>query len=183
MRLRYIPSKDEIEEAERFAIAFAERKDRHNFAQKDDTRSFEKVVEDVKNGKLAEIAFCYHSPFEIKPDFDVYEGFETRDFLINGYKLEIKASKNGRCLMLDCDRKSQLILKDVYVFANVFSGIIDLVAFISSKKFLKKSRYYKKGDFIPGTTTPMVAPNLIVQSKNMSGNWSKLFTYLENGWL
>lgn len=135
-------------------------------------RAVQQIEEDTLRGKVGELIvkkFFDNNGILVKLDFNIYPRgkWDEADIKINGYTVAIKTSKYfARWLLLETkDLEREDAIFDYYIFVKVdkdlHGGIVS--GYITKDIVLDKkdsnNYWLKKGELIPGTTTPLDAPN------------------------
>lgn len=194
-------TKEELDRCKEFSYESAKQQQKIEFGQKDTApRSKEEIGRDNLIGKIAEAAFAKFmlETYEVivELDFNYYPRgkWDTQDAIINGWKIDIKATRQGGKWMLiewsklnfrqkDKDLPHLLIMFSVCWNRETDSptGFVDLVGFISLKALnrgVKDTLVLRKGDNIPNTSTRLQADNYGIHFKNLNKNWDESIRFI-----
>jgi len=193
----------ELERCAAFSRTCAENQQEIEFGQSDTVpRKVREIARDNLIGKIAEVAFAKmlseRHNLEAALDFEYYPRgkWDGQDTVINGWKIDVKGTRQGGQWMLIEWSKLNFRQKDndlphLFVMASVKwdrkndrpTGEVDLVGSASIFKLRpgqKNTLILKKGDCIPGarTPTPLQADNYGIHFDNLEHDWDFVVRYL-----
>ena len=196
-------SDHEYEQCLVFAQTCALNQQRIEFGQSDTIpRATSEISRDNMIGKMAEVAFAkmLHERYgiDIELDFNYYPRgkWDDQDAVINGWLIDVKATrKGGRWMLIEWSklnfRQKQNMLSHLYVMASVDwdrtqdlpHREVDLVGCASINKLMpgaEKTEVLRKGQCIPNTHTPLQADNYGIRFSDLETNWDKVIRYILN---
>lgn len=187
-----------------FAKRCAQNQQEIEFGQSDTKpRDTQEISRDNLIGKMAEVAFAkmLHEKYgiEIDLDFNYYPRgkWDDQDAEINGWRIDVKATrKGGRWMLIEWSklnfRQKQNKLSHLYVMASVNwdrehdlpHRDVELVGCVSIQKLKPtnaSTKILRKGSCIPGTQTSLQADNYGILFSDLEHDWDAVFKYiLEN---
>jgi len=194
----------EMKRCHEFSYKCAETMQEIEFGQADTApRKTQEVGRDHLIGKIAEVAFSkmLKRDFqkEVSLDFECYPRgkWDDHDMVLNGWRIDVKATKHGGQWMLiewnklDFRQKSAA-LPHLFTMAavgwergaNAPTGFVELVG--SAHVYRVKAdapnvRVFKKGECIPNTNVRLQADNFGIQFEHLEQDWNKVIKHiLEN---
>lgn len=196
-------SEQEYERCLSFAKTCALNQQRIEFGQSDTKpRGTSEISRDNMIGKMAEVAFAkmLHDRYgiDIELDFNYYPRgkWDDQDAVINGWLIDVKATrKGGRWMLIEWSklnfRQKQNMLSHLYVMASVDwdrekdlpHREVDLVGCASIQKLLPglpSTVVLRKGECIPNTHTPLQADNYGIRFTDLETDWDKVLQYILN---
>ena len=192
-------TEEEIRRCVEFAYKCAGNQQRIEFGQRDTAeRDVPEIGRDNLIGKIAEVAFAkmlrkrYH--IDIDLDFNLYPRgeWDRQDMVINGWKIDVKGTKNnGRWMLIEWSklnfRQRDDELSHLYVMASVAwdrsrdlpTGNVNLVGCASINRLkpdVKYTHVLRKGSFIPGTRSnkPLQADNYGIRFSHLTTDWDSI---------
>jgi hypothetical protein len=194
-------SEEGLQKSYKFAAESSQSQRPAPFGQKDIIqRNNLAILHNTWLGKIAEIAFAQmiekHYSLKVKLDFDVYPRgrWDSVDVQINNWNFDIKSSKKGsRWFLLEWNKidfnHSTGTLPDIYVMTtvdwdrskNIPNGNVDLIGMMYTKDIVSnnpKVHTLRRGDNIPGTSTPLYADNYGVAFHNLNNNWDEIIKHI-----
>lgn len=174
-------SPEEAEQCKQFArkSALTQKEKRSGGTR---TRMIEEIETDIQRGKTGEALvkkFMKQFGIKIELDFNIYPRgqWDDGDFIVNGKKFSIKASKYfASWLLLETEDIDRGYVFDYYIFVNVDrnlkQGIIRGYATLSDLDGFEK---LKKGEFLPGTRAVLDADNHGKKIHDLRQDWENLF--------
>lgn len=154
------------------------------------------IFSDTFRGKVGELIvkkFLEQEPLMIqgiKLDFGIYPRgvWDSCDFSLNGVKVSIKSSKSfAKWLLLETKDIDREDVYDYYILVLISqdykSGVVK--GFANKDEIIGASKIsilLNKGDFIPGTQTPLDASNYALKSSDLHntenewGNFKKIIS-------
>lgn len=151
---------------------------------KTNERSNRRVREDTLCGKLAEVAIAKwlreNYKLHLPVNYEVYPRgeWDDEDIIVNGKTIDIKATQNGRFLLLEENkvnfRQKQGKLPDMFIMCRteIEKRTVDIVGCISSKRLVSpendKVKRLREGDLIPGTQVKIQTNNYCVAFSDLS---------------
>lgn len=162
-----------------FSEQSARSQQRIEFGSKETAkRSVLEVKEDTLIGKMGEVAvvkllreqYGLHLPvnYEVYPRGE----WDDEDIIVNGLTVDIKATKNGKYLLLEKNkldfRMKQGKVPDMIIMskANIENLTVDIVGCISTIKLVdprnEKVKVLEAGRYIPNTKVPLQADNYCI---------------------
>lgn len=190
---------------EEFAYKCAQNQQTIEFGQHDTCpRSENEIGRDNLIGKIAEVAFAKmlfeNFGLKIELDFEYYPRgqWDGQDAIINGWKIDIKGTRQGGKWMLIEWSKINFRQKDkdlshMFVMASVLwdrdndkpTGKVDLIGCASILKLTKNSSntvVFRKGELLPGTKYPvkLQADNFGIRFEDLQQNWNVIVNYILN---
>lgn len=187
-----------------FAKRCALNQQKIEFGQSDTKpRDTEEISRDNLIGKMAEAAFakmvydrCW---IETELDFNYYPRgiWDDQDAVINGWRIDIKATRRGgQWMLIEWSklnfRQKQNKLSHVYVMASVNWDrahdlphreveLVGCASILKLKPGINSTEVLRKGDCIPGTRTRLQADNYGIHFSNLNHDWDTILAYiLEN---
>ena len=174
---------------------------RIEFGQRDtEARSLSEISRDNLIGKMAEVAFAkmLREVFgiQIELDFNYYPRgeWDAQDAVINGWNIDVKATrKGGRWMLIEWNkldfRQKQNKLAHLYVMAIVDwdrnndlpSRRVELVGCASILKLranVPTTVVLRKGSCIPDTNTLLQADNFGISFSNLEKDWESVIQYI-----
>lgn len=171
------------------------------FGQSDTAaRSVKEIGRDNLIGKIGEVAFAkmmkYKFNIDVKLDFEYYPRgeWDGQDTIINGWKIDVKATrKGGKWMLIEWSkinfRQRDKDLPDMFVMASVDwdrdadkpIGGVDLVGCASlfkMKKDVSTTKVVRKGDLLPGTHTRLQADNFAIRFEDLQQDWNAVVNYI-----
>ena len=191
----------EFEQCFSFAKTCALNQQRIEFGQSDTApRGTSEISRDNMIGKMAEVAFAkmLHNRYgiNIELDFNYYPRgkWDDQDALINGWLIDVKATrKGGRWMLIEWSklnfRQKQNKLSHLYVMASVDwdrendlpHREVDLVGCASIQKLLPgvpTTVILRKGECIPNTHTRLQADNYGIRFSDLETDWDMVIKYI-----
>ena len=191
----------EFEKCVEFAKRCALNQQQIEFGQADTKpRDTAEISRDNLIGKMAEVAFAKmvreRCGIEIELDFNYYPRgeWDDQDAEINGWRIDIKATrKGGRWMLIEWSkldfRQKQDRLSHLYVMASVDwdrdrdlpHRDVELVGCASIQKLkpnIASTQILPKGTCIPGTKTPLQADNYGIPFTALENNWDYVMQYI-----
>ena len=193
----------EFEQCLTFAQKCALNQQQIEFGQTDTIpRCTSEIGRDNMIGKMAEVAFAkmLHNRYgiDIELDFNYYPRgkWDDQDAVINGWLIDVKATrKGGRWMLIEWSklnfRQKQHKLSHLYVMASVDwdrshdlpQREVDLIGCASITKLLptaEKTVVLPKGACIPHTHTRLQADNYGIHFSDLETDWDKVMRYILN---
>lgn len=190
-------SERELKKCIKFSYKCAKNQQRIEFGQRDvSERSISEIGRDNLIGKIAEVAFAKmlkeQFGIKIKLDFKFYPRgkWDAQDCIINGWKVDIKATRSGgRWLLIEWSklnfRHKDDDLSHLYVVASVKwdrnedlpQNEVNFVGYASINRLkpnVDKTLILRKGDYIPGTSTRLQADNYGIKFNDLRYDWDWL---------
>lgn len=184
-----------------FAKTCALNQQQIEFGQSDTKpRETSEISRDNLIGKMAEVAFAKmlqeRYDIAIELDFNYYPRgkWDDQDAEINGWRIDVKATrKGGRWMLIEWSkldfRQKQDKLSHLYVMASVDwdrghdlpHREVDLVGCASIQKLKPNNAttvVLRKGTCIPGTKTPLQADNYGIRFSDLEDNWDYVMQYM-----
>lgn len=191
----------EFERCLEFSHRCAQNQQQIEFGQADTKpRSIAEIGRDNLIGKMAEVAFAKmlreRCGIEIDLDFNYYPRgkWDDQDAEINGWRIDIKATrKGGEWMLIEWSkldfRQKQDKLSHLYVMASVDwdrerdlpRREVDLVGCASIKKLrpgISSTKVFRKGTCIPNTNARLQADNYAIHFSNLENNWGYIIEYM-----
>lgn len=191
----------EFEQCLTFAKTCALNQQRIEFGQADTVpRGTSEISRDNMIGKMAEVAFAkmLHNQYgiDVELDFNYYPRgkWDDQDAVINGWLIDVKATrKGGHWMLIEWSklnfRQKQNKLSHLYVMASVDwdrthdlpQREVDLIGCASITKLLpnvEKTVVLSKGSCIPNTHTRLQADNYGIHFSDLETNWDKVIRYI-----
>jgi len=199
--MRITLNEQEFAKCVEFAKTCALNQQQIEFGQSDTIpRGTVEISRDNLIGKMAEVAFAkmLHERYgiEIALDFNYYPRgkWDDQDAEINGWRIDVKATrKGGKWMLIEWSkldfRQKQDKLSHLYVMASVDwdrgydlpHRDVELVGCASIQKLKPNSSYtlvLRKGTCIPGTKTPLQADNYGIRFSDLENNWDYVVQYM-----
>jgi len=196
-------SPKELAMCHEFSFECAKNQQPIEFGQSDTTaRGVIEIGRDNYIGKIAEVAFSKMMKesfnIDIPLDFNYYprREWDNQDAEINGWLIDIKGTRQGGKWMLvewsKLDfRQREKKLSHLYVMASVNwnrktdtpTGEVDLVGCATIRKLIRdtpKTKVLLKGEYIPGTKTPLQADNYAIAFNDLENDWNMVIKYICN---
>lgn len=173
------------------------------FGQSDTAaRSSKEIGRDNLIGKVAEAAFAkmmknrFNTDIEL--DFEYYPRgkWDGHDTVINGWKIDVKGTRQGgKWMLIEWNkinfRQRDKDLPHMFVMASVFwdrntdkpTGKADLVGCASIFKMQAGKNHteiFRKGALIPRTTTSLQADNFGIKFEHLQQDWNIAVNYILN---
>lgn len=191
----------ELKKCIEFSAKCAENQQKIEFGQ-DDTipRSVKEIGRDNLIGKIAEVAFSKmlkeRYNLDVPLDFEYYPRgkWDAQDAVINGWKIDVKGTRQGGKWMLIEWSKLNFRQKDndlshLYVMASVKwerdadkpTGGVDLVGCASLMKLksnIPQTQRLRKGTVIPKTNARLQADNYGIHFDDLEHDWDKVIGYI-----
>lgn len=184
-----------------FAKKCALNQQQIEFGQSDTApRGTAEISRDNLIGKMAEVAFAkmlYESRgIVIDLDFNYYPRgkWDDQDAEINGWRIDVKATrKGGRWMLIEWSklnfRQKQNKLSHLYVMASVDwdrehdlpHREVNLIGCASIQKLkpnVPSTLILPKGSYIPNTSTRLQADNYGIKFSNLEQNWDTVLDYI-----
>lgn len=184
-----------------FARKCALNQQRIEFGQRDTKpRATDEISRDNLIGKMAEVAFSrmLHDVYQIDVglDFNYYPRgeWDDQDAVINGWRIDVKATrKGGRWMLIEWSkldfRQKQEKLSHLYAMAIVDwdrtrdlpSRRVEVVGCASVMKLrpgVPTTLVLRKGAYIPGTKTPLQADNYGISFSDLEKDWESVIQYI-----
>lgn len=191
----------ELKKCQDFAYNCAKTMQEIEFGQTDTApRGEAEIGRDHLIGKMAEVAFAkmlkQEFQQEILLDFDCYDRgkWDTQDAELNGWKIDIKATRQGgRWMLIEWNkldfRQKEKALPHLFVMASVGweresdkpTGIVTLEGSMSTPHITstgKNVKVLRKGECIPNTNMPLQADNFGIEFKNLKQDWHTVIPYI-----
>lgn len=188
-------SADELEMCRTFAIRCAESQQAIEFGQHDTAqRGLPEISRDNMIGKIAEVAFAKmmrtQYGLDVPLDFDYYPRgkWDAQDTVVNGWRIDIKATRQGgRWMLIEWSKLNFRFnghgLPHLFVIASVGwnreqdipTGRVDLIGCVTLFKLqdgVATTRVLHKGECIPGTSTTLQADNFAILFSDLRQDWS-----------
>lgn len=199
--MRITLNEQEFAKCVEFAKKCALNQQQIEFGQSDTKpRDTAEISRDNLIGKMAEVAFAKmlheHCGIEIELDFNYYPRgkWDDQDAEINGWRIDVKATrKGGRWMLIEWSkldfRQKQDKLSHLYVMASVDwdrghdlpHRDVELVGCASIQKLkpnISSTKILRKGTCIPGTGTPLQADNYGIPFTALEHNWDYVIQYI-----
>lgn len=196
-------SEEQMQMCYGFSIKCAENQQKIEFGQSDTVpRSLEEIGRDNLIGKIAEVAFAemLKNSFNIviSLDFEYYPRgkWDGQDTIINGWRIDVKGTREGGKWMLIEWSKLSFRQKDkdlphMFVMASVKwdrdtntpTGEVVLKGSASINKLRpgsSKTKILMKGDYIPKTNTQLQADNFAIHFNDLNHDWDLVINYILN---
>lgn len=196
-------SEEQMQMCYGFSIKCAENQQQIEFGQSDTVpRSIKEIGRDNLIGKIAEVAFaemlkiCYgivvHLDFEYYPRGE----WDGQDTIINGWRIDIKGTRQGgKWMLIEWSklsfRQNDNDLSHIFVMTSVEwnrdtdtpTGKVDIVGSASINKLRRdspKTCVLMKGDYIPGTKTRLQADNFAIHFNDLYHDWDIVIKFILN---
>lgn len=194
---------DELKKCLEFSIKCAENQQNIEFGQSDTKpRAVAEIGRDNYIGKIAEVAFAkmLYNEFgiSIDLDFEYYPrgGWDAQDTIINGWKIDVKGTRQGgRWMLIEWSkidfRQRDKDLPHLFVMASVCwdrdkdapTGKVKMVGCASIMKLkndVPNTEILKKGDLLPSTRNPvhLQADNFGIKFSYLEKDWEFVINYL-----
>lgn len=199
--MRITLNEQEFAKCVEFAKTCALNQQQIEFGQSDTKpRGAAEISRDNLIGKMAEVAFAKmlqeRHGITIELDFNYYPRgkWDDQDAEINGWRIDVKATrKGGRWMLIEWSkldfRQKQDKLSHLYVMASVDwdrghdlpHRDVELVGCASIQKLKPKHAstvVLRKGTCIPGTATPLQADNYGIRFTDLENNWDYVVQYM-----
>lgn len=199
--MRITLNEQEFAKCVEFAKECALNQQQIEFGQADTKpRNTAEISRDNLIGKMAEVAFAKmvreRCGIEIELDFNYYPRgkWDDQDAEINGWRIDVKATrKGGRWMLIEWSkldfRQKQDKLSHLYVMASVDWDRdhdlpyrdVELVGCASIQKLkpnISFTEILRKGTCIPGTKTPLQADNYGIPFTALENNWDYVIQYI-----
>ena len=199
--MRITLNEQEFAKCVEFAKTCALNQQQIEFGQSDTKpRGTAEISRDNLIGKMAEVAFAKmlheRHGIEIELDFNYYPRgkWDDQDAEINGWRIDVKATrKGGKWMLIEWSkldfRQKQDKLSHLYVMASVDwdrgtdlpHRDVELVGCASIQKLkpnLDSTAVLRKGTCIPGTKTPLQADNYGIRFSDLENNWDYVVQYM-----
>lgn len=194
-------SSDELVKCREFSFECAKNQQQIEFGQSDTAaRGVREIGRDNLIGKIAEVAFSKmmkkYFNIDVPLDFNYYPRgkWDDQDAIINGWRIDIKGTRQGGKWMLIEWSKLNFRQKDndlshMFIMASVKweretdspTGTVDLVGSASIMKLkhgISKTKVLRKGECIPGTRTPLQADNFAISFDDLEHDWNMVINYI-----
>ena len=199
--MRITLNEQEFAKCVEFAKKCALNQQQIEFGQSDTKpRDTAEISRDNLIGKMAEVAFAKmlheRCDIEIELDFNYYPRgkWDDQDAEINGWRIDVKATRRGgRWMLIEWSkldfRQKQDKLSHLYVMASVDwdrghdlpHRDVELVGCASIQKLkpnISSTKILRKGTCIPGTRTPLQADNYGIPFTALENNWDYVIQYI-----
>lgn len=196
-------NENEYEQCLVFAQTCALNQQRIEFGQSDTVpRSTAEISRDNMIGKMAEVAFAKmlreRYDIAIELDFNYYPRgkWDDQDAVINGWMIDVKATrKGGQWMLIEWSklnfRQKQAKLSHLYVMAAVDWDRerdlpyreVDLIGCASIQKLrpgVPSTAILRKGACIPNTHMRLQADNYGIRFADLEKNWDYVISFLRN---
>ena len=193
----------EYEQCLAFAKTCALSQQSIEFGQSDTKpRNTAEISRDNMIGKMAEVAFAkmLHNYYgiDIDLDFNYYPRgmWDDQDAVINGWLIDVKATrKGGQWMLIEWNkldfRQKQNKLSHLYVMASVDwdrgndrpERKVELIGCASIQKLMPgvpTTTVLRQGEYIPNTYTRLQADNYGIRFSDLEDDWSKVLRYILN---
>lgn len=200
--LRIYLTEAQIAKCEEFSRECAKQQQQIEFGQSDTKkRSIQEIFRDNMIGKIAEVAVANFIEtkydISIELDFNYYPRlvWDDEDTVINGWKIDIKGTRQGgKWMLIEWSklsfRKAEKNLPHLFFMLSVGwdrkndkpTGFADLEGYFPTRRLIigeKNVSILKKGTFIPNTLCQLQADNFGVPFINLYQNWDELVDAIE----
>jgi len=198
-------TRKELDRCREFSYKCALNQQSIEFGQSDTVeRSDTEIGRDNYIGKIAEVAFAKMMKakfnIDITLDFEYYPRgeWDGQDTVINGWKIDVKGTRQGgKWMLIEWNkidfRQRDKDLSHMFVMASVFwdrdtdkpTGKVDLVGCASILKLqngIENTVVMRKGTLLPGTKkpVPLQADNYGIKFENLQQDWGIAINYILN---
>ena len=196
---------DELKKCREFAYKCAQNQQSIEFGQSDTIpRAEYEIGRDNLIGKIAEVAFAKmllnEFGLKVELDFEYYPRgkWDGQDTVINGWKIDVKGTRQGgKWMLIEWSklnfRQRDKDLSHLFVMASVCwdretdspTGKVDMVgsaSILKLKKGCEKTEIFRKGELLPETKYPvkLQADNFGIRFTDLQRDWNVVIKYVLN---
>lgn len=201
--LRIYLTEAQIAKCKEFSRECAKQQQQIEFGQSDTKkRNIQEIFRDNMIGKIAEVAVANFLEtkydISIELDFNYYPRlfWDDEDTVINGWKIDIKGTRQGgKWMLIEWNklsfRKAEKKLPHLFFMLSVGwdrkndnpTGFADLEGYFPTRRLVKGNKdvsILRKGTFLPNTHCKMQADNFGITFDKLYKNWDELIDAIEN---